>query len=214
MCEPMHSIVQFPDQDDDGNPTGGKIDAIPQSGLWSWGKKKIASWFHFSKMGFGHSEAMATLTPTARWVLPPDTKYEVAWWKRQVKIDGGYSGAYHDASDALEAATEYANRTSIGNLTLLRQFVETSMRKSERPNAYYDNFHSMLTIDGRNQLGSKVRNIVGSSYLTENIVKSNLDKLVKIMMGFTRKRGLLIPEWADDAKLWKAPTHSIILPTS
>ena len=43
MCEPNHSIVQYPDHDPDRDdrPTGGLIDAIPgehttKDGWWSW----------------------------------------------------------------------------------------------------------------------------------------------------------------------------------
>jgi hypothetical protein len=34
--------------------------------------------------------------------------------------------------------------------------------------------------------------------------KDQLDKLIKTTLGYTRKRGLLVPEWADDDSLgWR-----------
>lgn len=134
MCEPNHSIVQYPDQDDRGNPTSTMIDAIPSNGdgFFTWAKKKIKSWFHFSKLGKGHSEAMSTLSAWARQRLPEDTKYEAAWWARTVRLDGRYNGGHEfDAAEAFNAAHEYAHRVSLGNMTLLRQFLQGSIQKTD-----------------------------------------------------------------------------------
>jgi len=62
----MHSIVQYPDQDNNDNPTGPMLDAIrapegtPQD-IWTKLKKKIGAWFHYSAMGFGHSKAIGKI---------------------------------------------------------------------------------------------------------------------------------------------------------
>src|SRR5436190_15067817 len=137
MCEPNHSIVQYPDQDDGGNPTERTLDLLPKKEGWvSWMKKKIKNWFHFSKLGFGHSEATARLSLIGAYHFPVDTKYEAQWWIRKVQRDGAYYGQAYDSEIALDCATEYAKLSSIGNLTLLRQFLEVSMRKSTRPESY------------------------------------------------------------------------------
>jgi hypothetical protein len=205
MCEPMHSIVQFPDRDDDDNPT--KIDHItPPPGsdpsIWEKLKKKISEWYHFSCMGSGHSEALQ-VTAKARVRLPQDSKYEAAWWERKVTLDGYYYGIDFQKPYALQAATDYANKVSIGNLTLFRQFLEWSLRKSDRPNVYKEAFGLMLNPKGRDEFRKKMRMYIGTQ-----ICQENLESAIKVLLGFTRKRDLLVPEWADDTKLW---TPKIVL---
>lgn len=212
MCEPNHSIIQYPTQDDDGNPTGTKIDVLADRGWIGRLKQKIKDWFHLSKMGFGHSEAIGELSPSrlGRLSLPIDTKYEARWWDRTVVRDGRFNSPFPSLEgEALECATEYAHRVSIGNLTLLRQFLETSIRKSERPGAYLDRFILLLTKEGTDRYWSKLKLLLGTtmslpSFRAEYCTKvtENLDSIIKMVMGFTRKRDLLVPAWADDGKLW------------
>jgi hypothetical protein len=208
MCEPTHSIVQFPDQDDDGNPTGGLVDAIPletkgQDGFWQWMKKRIGSWFHFSRLGNGHSEALGLLTVQARRRLPADTKYEATWWNRKVHLDGLFNGQQYDAQLALDCATTYAKAVSIGGLTQLRRFLATSMKKSERPWSYAETFVQMLKMEGYNAFNKLVKKFFGS---VKQACTSKLDELIKLMLGFTRKRRFLVDAWADDGKLWVPAT--------
>lgn len=204
MCEPSHSIVQYPDKDDDDNPTAGVIDAIPApqempSSMWAKFRKKVGEWFHFSFMGHGHSESIGRMSPFARRLLPQDTKYETAWWERRVRLDGTYHGPKWNQQPALEAATEYANRVCIGNMTSIRQFLELSMRHSERPYLYLERFYQMLTHQGRNSLYKRIKRLgeTGDEYEIKN-----LDLVIKLVLGYTRKRGLLVPEWADHGVLW------------
>jgi len=209
MCEPNHSIVQYPDKDDDNNPTGPRIDALAppvgtDGGYWTKLKKKVDSWFHFSYLGLGHSETIGRISTTARWMLPLDTKYEAQWWDRKVKLDGCYNGHEFDKAEALESATVYASKISIGNLHTLRQFLETSMKKSEAPWRYIYNFPMMLTPAGRDLLQDKLRSALHNktNWITSFQCQDNLDTIIKVMLGFTRKRNLLVPEWSDDGKLW------------
>lgn len=197
MCEPTHSIVQYPDQDSGGNPTDSIIKAIPietkDGGVWQWLRKKIGSWFHFSKLGNGHSEAIGKLTPFARRLLPDDTKYEALWWNRTVKLDGRFYGEEFDKDAALQATQTYAEGVSIGSLTSLRRFLEVSMLKSERAYRYVEAFVQML-----NKKGADAFNKLLKRYCF-NVVDH---RVIKFVLGFTRKRELLVPEWADDTKLW------------
>lgn len=237
MCEPFQSIVQYPNQDDDQNPTGNLIDAAAQNlkkssgGMLGW-IKKIFGFTHFSRFGAGHSGATPFNTyQQAR--LPEPTSYETMWWNRKVHADGEYSGVVHDKRLALEAATEYANRTSIGNLSTLRGFLEASMKNSERPEGYLVRFYNqLLNVKGQSEMQSKLQRFFGmdtdnmrmllsdwSSSLSRsamselliaqqhkngmNFTKLDLiNRLLNMSMGLTRKRDLLVPEWADDAKLW------------
>jgi hypothetical protein len=212
MCEPHHSIVQFPDKDDNDNPTGPAVEAIPQQaeGWFAWGRRKLGEWFHFSKMGFGHSEALGQLCPLARRILPPDTKYEASWWDRTVRRDGPYYGRDYDAQPALDCAIQYARAVSIGNLALLRQFLDRSLRRSNRPWVYIDPFTRLLNLEGCNAFTRKLKRLLGITSLSalthmlgsvaDN--KDRLDTVIKVMLGFTRRRNWLVPEWADDRALW------------
>jgi hypothetical protein len=213
MCEPTHSIVQFPNKDDDDNPTAPRIETIGDSGWIIWARKKIMDWFHFSKMGFGHSESLSKLTPTARSMLPINTKYETQWWIRKTIRDGRYYGLHQaEAPLALECAAEYAKRVSVGNLTLLRQFLEMTMKRSEKPSEYIGPFCLMLSERGKNEFFLKMQRLLGikSFYAIEGKVAHHLELIIKVMLGFTRKRDLLVPEWADDSKLWKGKIAMIV----
>lgn len=224
MCEPSHSIVQFRDEDDDNNPTGPRLDMIgapigADSNLWDKMKKKISNWFHFSCPGFGHSETLERMTARMRLKIPQDTKYEAAWWTRSVKLDGRFYGINLNMFDcsshreqhieiakaeALVAATTYANKVSIGNMTLLRQFLEISVRKSERPIAYIEQFTRMLLTKAKDQFSQKIKRLVGDN------IKSRIETVIAIMMSFTRKRNLLVSEWSDDGTIW-TPKAKIVL---
>ncbi len=195
MCEPMHSIVQFPSQDDDGNPTETRVDALvskDKEGWLDYGKRKFREWFHLSKMGLGHSETIGAISLFARRLLPLDTKYEVAWWERKTRLDGMFYGGHQSLKeDALKSADDYARVVSIGNMTLLRQFLETSIKRSQRPQGYVDRFFMMLVPLGKDLLNKRLK------------LAASWPQTIKVLMGFTRKRNLLVPEWADDAKIWQ-----------
>lgn len=192
MCEPTHSIVQFPDQDDKGDPIEAKIDALPSDGIM----KKIGSWLHISHCAYGHSEALGRISPMARLFLPRDTKYEAQWWDRSVHRDGSFHGPEYNRVLALDAATCYANKVSIGTLGQVRQFLENSIRKSEmHKDAYIARYiNNMLNRSGREAFLEKIKNLFGVIDPTK-VVRD-------VILGWTRKRGFLVPEWADDPKLW------------
>jgi len=141
MCEPTHSIVQFPNNDDQGNSTEPRVRS-KLGKIAEWGKK-IRDWFHFSTMGAGHS-ANLELVGAQEILLPSSTQYEALWWNRTVHIDGRYRGKEFDKEIAGNAAHSYAKEVSIGNLTKLRMFLETSMRKSERPGMYINAFLTQM----------------------------------------------------------------------
>lgn len=204
MCEPYHSIVQYPERDEHDNDQGPKISGLGARALDFM--KKVKSWFHFSKMGSGHSEAIRANRVTDLW-LPPDTRYEVAWWNRTVKRDGAYHGHGFDAVEALECAEQYAKSVSIGDLGQLRRFLSVSLVKTERPHSYVEQFRQILNPQGRRALDDKMKWIgfdEGVGYRWRLLVISDQvrERIVKSLVGLTRKRHLLVPEWADDKTLW------------
>lgn len=213
MCEPTHSITQFPPEDPNtGAPNEQKVSLLGR--VMDIGKK-IKGWFHFSKLGKGHSESMNITRVNHLWV-PENTKYEAFWWNRTVKFDGYFCGKEFDRALALELATQYANTVSIGDLKMLRRFLETSMQKTDRPYLYAEQFRNLLNKKGKEtyeqQLKAHIpmKNIFVMLGRSESSNPSLLDKLIKIMMGITRKRDLLVPEWSDDTKLWVPPTTQIL----
>lgn len=216
MCEPSHSIIQYNDPndppDDDNNMSSQagafKIGQLTK-GLGKW-TKKIRQWMHLSMMGRGHSETIGERSGMAHsYYSDVFTLYEAHWWDRTVKFDNWGPVKYPDHTKELilDCANQYAHQVSIGNLTQLRRFLETSMRNSDRASLYAGQLRDqMLTAKGRKQFDNRLGKIfkTRSSYGVLNTVASqNLDGLVKFVLGFTRKRELLVPEWADDNRIWK-----------
>ena len=191
MCEPAHSIVQYPDQPDEDQPFSGQatqeqiIQAVSPSFLIKWAKK-IGSWFHVSRLGGGHSETIR-VKACHYHRLPTPIKYEGLWWERLFTQDGhavlipGQENAAHN----------YFNLVAAGNIQTLRRFLETSMRVSDIPEIYADRVFEMLTPQGRDifrKIRAKVRYNYGSTFK---------ERLIDATVGITRRRNLLIPRWAD-----------------
>ena len=188
----------------------------------AWGLKKIQEWWHLSKMGRGHSESLSLIKPKHRGRLPDDTKFENMWWQREVKIDGRYHGRFKSQEPfALEAATTYAKKVVNGNMTLLRQFLAGSMKHTVGRAgawAYVERIFDMLTLGGKDVLTKKLKQLlrpdVGNLSRTGRMflsygdglaakVNQNVEMVIKVILGFTRKRNLLVPAWADDPTVWK-----------
>ena len=202
MCEPAHSIVQIPDDFDDTDLPFG--DNIPKAerlkrllkGTW----KKIGKWFHISKMGSGHSEATGFGRRELQFLGNPERDYEGLWWYRTFKEDP----TYHYGSliqrpvtepEALRAAKEYHDLVCMQNIKVFRRFFETSLRKTTRAHGYIDRLLTLvLNTEGRRQLGANRFIRRYTNILTESQIKT--------VMGYTRRRGLFIPEWADDDNFW------------
>ena len=212
MCEPCHSVVQYPDDFDDSDlPFGGQMDketrlksALGKAFGWT---RKIGKWFHFSRFGAGHSRATMEDSRSTLY-LPTPTLYEGEWWHREFKLDGWGARADEVARGAAEA---YHNASVMGNMSLFRRFLETSMVKTNHPRGAYAYVEAMLesvwTSEGVNKLLEKFRRVFGPHASPVNVMsrRSNereVGKAIKIVMGFTRKRELFLPHFADDDKLW------------
>jgi hypothetical protein len=225
MCEPCHSIIQYSDFDDDERSSGVPTEQRLSNNLGTW-LRKIGRWLHLSKMGSGHSEAIQKTSLQNELFLPTPTFYEVNWWERKMHIDGvfrsSFSRLWQNTSneryaliDALreeskEAAQQYANAVSIGNLTTLRRFLKSSIQKSTMPIKYLLHFELMLNSQGRDLLNRKARSFGFYRKTGHNVgnAEVSVEQMIKLLMGFTRKRELLRPEWADDGRLW-VPDKSI-----
>lgn len=209
MCEPSHSITQFPHQDDDGNPMGPKMDALAKSeGFVKKWMKRVGDWFNLSRCGHGHSESMQNVSPViARLWLPEHVKYENHWWDRKVVNDGGRRIVDQTVrQDALESAEVYAHRVCLGNMSVFRRFLQTSLKLTYYPNYYLDRLlDRCFTRDGRAKFVQKMRVIwPGMSVPKLLLVRdpSEKKKRIDFVMGWTRKRDLWLPHWADESSLW------------
>lgn len=218
MCEPAHSIVQYPDGDDDDRSTGTPL----EQRIAGWGDwlRRIGRWLHLSKMGKGHTEAIQTTSLSAELFIPNPTYYEVNWWERTLHLDGAFRGGFNQIGrnalehhalmhsteaertkwhktqeEAKQAAQQYANVVSVGNMTTFRRFFTTSIAKSAMPRKYVLHFELMLNKAGRDLLAKKLK-------MFGRVGKTNIERVTKTLLWFTRKRELLIPEWADDKRLW------------
>lgn len=210
MCEPAHSIVQYPDHDvDDDAPFSGQMTMGQRisSALGtaaSWGKK-IRKWFHFSKLGAGHSDAIE-LSGHASLILPEHTRYEGLWWDREFIIDGPYHGPSIDKLAAIECAEQYHKNVVMGNMPTFRRFLEKSLMKTSRFNSYITRMsENVLTKKARDQMHTKLKRVVGTynfGWSSSLLTPETRTAATNIIMGFTRKRELFLPHWADDDKLW------------
>jgi hypothetical protein len=212
MCEPSHSVIQFKDHDDDDDSLsaqGGGFHRTTILGKLMGYAKKFKDWLHVSRMGLGHSETVGKiLSSVSRWNYDlVMTRYEGHWWNRQVKVDGGYCVPSYDQSYALQAATDYCRAVCTGNLSLLRQFLEASLTKTERPMAYLDAFRMLLNEKGKASLekDAKKKMKKNLALLCRDFGQpesKQRQQATNFLLGYTRKRHLLVPEWADDNNLW------------
>lgn len=210
MCEPAHSIVQYPgDYDDSDLPFGDTIDkesrlkaALGKAFRWT---KKIGEWFHFSHFGSGHG-GIANYRNTI--FLPTPLLYEGEWWERKFHFDGW--GA-KPTTRSTEAARTYHDASVMGNMSLFRRFLETSMTSSSHPRGAYVYVEALLekvfTAEGANKLLEKFRRVFGrhatpAHVMSQQSSEQEVEKAIKITMGFTRKRKLFLPHFADDTSLW------------
>ena len=211
ICEPAHSIVQFPPDDHDPKNSGSGGEVTEQrlrfglKGIWDW-VKKIGGFFHLSRLGSGHTESLEWAA--SNWyVLPRDTRYEAKWWDRTVKLDGRLNMAevYHEV--AKESAEGYAWQVSLGNLTKLRRFLEVSIQKTDQVSSYVTCFFDELIVrPSRDLIVGKFKSLFKiKSFYTKDyrvILNEKRQQVIDFLLGFTRQRRVLHPAWADDAALW------------
>lgn len=224
MCEPYGSVIQYPDYTETGLSVQKMLDPYVELDYLVQESHKteekysvqtnsvlipqgiiIGSHIHYAKMGKGHSEALRKLGIRSN-LLPVDTKYEISWWERKLSIDGPFHGI--DKEDAFESCEVYSDRICTGHIKKLRQFLEVSMMKSDRPCVYFEQFKHLFTKKGYLEFEDKLKFIfnfkkgasVDSRLLITN--KNILISIINAALGITRKRGLLVPEWSDEDKLW------------
>lgn len=195
MCEPYHSITQFPPHDDKGDPTRDRVVALSRNeGFVQKWFKKIKGWFHLSKMGAGHSESVGRIHHSQRLYLPNTILWEGAWWNRELKLDGlrvDTLDFQNQRDEAEECAEHYFQMVCAGHIQKLRQFLETSLSKTDRNWGYIDRFmYDFLNRKGREKFQKKLN------------LANTPKQLTKYLLGFTRKRDLIVPEWADVDELW------------
>lgn len=219
MCEPCHSIVQYATDggfgDDDRPIFGDHIDPeirikTALGTMADWGKK-VLRWFHFSKLGSGHT-SMSPLMGARSLMLPRETKYEGEWWYRRVKFDGFFSGHHMDRDEALQAATIYSDEVVLGSMSKFRRFLDTSIMKSQRGGSYYVDrlLEYVFNVQGRNVVCKKLQESFSFRRVTSAVtglfnapVDSPMKRqAVDCLLGFTRKRDLFVPGWADVDSLW------------
>ncbi len=204
MCEPLHSIVQFDDKDDHDSQDGS---GSPRSNLMlakigKWGKR-IKNFFHISRMGSGHSEAMQAIGGRELHFLTPESYgYEVKWTERRM-LDDNF-GRLSNTQESRAAAQKYADKVSIGSLQALRRFLEASFQNTTNAHLYLKELHHGLLNDkGRGKFSWK---------RAEKLLEGgNIASLIRYCLGYTRKRHLLVPAWAEDTSLW-VPERKLILP--
>lgn len=193
---------------------------------------KDSGFLHLSRFGVGHSESRAARLGRSNWSATDATLYEVQWWNRNVSFDGKYRipkqaertilSAKGNAStdvfrranailekEALNAATKYAMKTSIGSVKILRRFLEETIRTSTnlRSRNYEGAFFDLFTASGRDEFQRRLRTAELEDFWSRmsfdnSTTLEQRDRLMKVVCGMTRMRTLMRVEWADEAKLW------------
>jgi hypothetical protein len=251
MCEPYHSIVQYPVVDEEGRsvqamlagqaedmttkdddedtpegPKGTGSKSKPQKLSWIG---RILEWLHYSKLGSGHSEAIRIMGRFSS-LIPPETRYECAWWERTTRVDAPFARSHNNGGDyglALGAASEYAKRVCTGSLSLLRRFLEVSIRRSKFPEKYLTTVAEQLLVpSGRDEMVRRLRGALALKNKYNNNLwtmfgsrcynsqgtdrKTIIDRAVKVIIGITRQRKLMVSPWSDDDSLWLPDTKIIL----
>lgn len=219
MCEPSHSIIQYDPPGNDDDAQGGQSAQSGEyvrngllAGLGQW-SKRIKRWFHLSMLGKGHSETIGARSKGLMHRYDSTLRlYEAHWWNRQVTKDGAISnGNYISVNvshEQLQEATEYAKLVSIGDLGQLRRFLEQSLEKTDRQYVYLDRFrNNFLNKEGREEFDKKCQQVFNVKPnrlvdISNGVQRIPLQSVIKYVLGFTRKRKLIVPEWADDTRLW------------
>ena len=195
MCEPAHSIVQYPDDLPFG---GGRGCGMVFGKVMDW-CKKVGGFIHFSKLGAGHSESLR-ISPLHDLYIPEEARFEGLWWDRTFDFDSFNS---QRSLERKGAAERYHNDVVFRDMCSFRRFLETSLRQSDKCNLYAERLMEfVLTPKGRDKLYNKLRSLGGGREIWKvfHVLKP---QAIKTVMGITRQRGLFLPHFADDSNLWR-----------
>ena len=224
MCEPTHSVVQYPAVNIEGDPVDQYLTAAFRRSL-SKGQQ-IGDLIHYSMAGFGHSECISKI-PTADSYLPAATRYEGNWWDRTFAIDGPFNGPHKDqlsTKEAFDTAAEYSRRVSTKDIPTLQQFVRDCIQNSERPETYVDIVLSKVLRGGARAVcwdtlrAALAGDKPNSRYaITAGLRQANPEAWRRLQDAVTTiltKRENFSDVWADDQKLWTPDNEPLLLATS
>jgi len=211
MCEPTHSVVQYPATQaamgDTNHDVMRLLNAVSGRNRMSSGQK-IGDYMHYHKAGFGHSETISKLTEAER-LLPTETRYEGEWWNRDFKVDGPYNVPEFDKQMAYDMAAEYSRRHCTANTKILAKFLADSLRRSDQPEQYLERFLHMIKPSRRAVTWDEIKvHLQGSKpgtrvKMDKTFIKSpKCDALIAQVMQLANTRDILVPEWADDDTIW------------
>lgn len=199
MCEPAHSIVQYPENFSDVDlPFEDTLDKEIRlkAGLgpaFKW-CNKVDGYYHFSRFGAGHSLAIPIPVNNYRY-LPIPTYYEGIWWEKRVVFDDG------SPNGSMPAAVKYHNLSVMGNISLLRRFLETSISKSRYAYLYAEVLiDAVFSRKGRDAIHAKVKKVFGNNIDIHYLFSDRghiKNKAMKIFLGATRHQDFLQPQFGD-----------------
>ncbi len=195
MCEPSHSIIQYPTIDPESqdpirdavrmavsNAHQIEINEAPNEEVAAAIKSSLmlpqgvisGHFINYSRLGSGHSEAIGKLPARVRLRLPEDVKYEAHWWNRSVKLDSRLPNWVKliGVDESKDSATVYANKTSIGDLKIFRRFLENSLLHSERPGNYAGPFFQMLSLKGFANFEKSLKRIFNGKFSVSDTLHS------------------------------------------
>ena len=150
MCEPAHSIVQIDLErfTEEGIVSRDEVLAhLPQF-------TRISNFLHFSKPGYGHSQALRLTKTTARWV-PSYADWDGLWWTGD--LDRGFvSNISLLNEEARDCATKYHRNCCTANVKTFRRFMEECLLNSN-PRNYINRLSVMLRMHKYEQMIRKLQ---------------------------------------------------------
>lgn len=117
-------------------------------------------------------------------------------------------GSPEEEEDKLASAEAYSHAVCMGHIKKLRRFLENSLSSTDNFNTYFTRiFDCFLTSVGRIKMeetlkkinGGRLIDIYGSAPPSQELIQPMTNALI----GMTRQRRLIVPEWSDADECWK-----------
>jgi len=198
MCVPFHSVVQYGDfQLNGGGILDGAHSVLSQLGY----AKRIGNFYHFSKLGGGHSIATRYKAKIS-YYISEGSNWEGAWWNgftSKIAKDTPFSIPRSELPDAEHSANLYYDAVCMKNMRVWRNFVIKSIESCDDGGGrvgYLCRFKSCLTPAGLIQFENRIASNLGAKH------RFSPKATIPVIGWASRKRGLFKDCFADFPAKW------------
>jgi len=201
MCIPAFSPVQYADFQLNGS---GLLQGA-HSVLSNMGhSKKIGNFYHFSRLGVGHSAATLYKARIADY-LNEGSYWEGFWWNGRQPIikDKPFNMPESEILDARNAAQQYYETCCIGNIKTFRRWLLGSIEKTDRPDRFINRLEGVFHKNQFGQMQTELR-IHAPASTNERVLISSEEKAMaaRVIGKYLRRRKNFRDHFADDSVLW------------